>query len=67
MLSSILRKFHDDIEKDMNKRNSTSRRKNDTCKQQEQNNKHVRNVVKELSVSAAKVLKRKKYMIVVKI
>ena len=55
---------YDDIEKDMNKRNSTSRRKNTPVNKSK--NKQTRKKREELSVSAAKSIKKEEVRIVVK-
>ena len=56
---------YDDIEKDMNKRNSTSRRKNTPVNKGKKNNM-TRKKREELSVSAAKSIKKEEVKIVVK-
>ena len=56
---------YDDIEKDMNKRNSTSRRKNTPVNKGKKNNM-TRKKREELSVSAAKSIKKEEDKIVVK-
>ena len=55
---------YDDIEKDMNKRNSTSRRKNTPVNKGKKN--MTRKKREELSVSAAKSIKKEEVKIVVK-
>ena len=55
---------YSDIEKDMNKRNSTSRRKNTPINKSK--NKQTRKKREELSISAAKSIKKEEIKIVVK-
>ncbi len=61
---NYIEEHYEEIEKDMNKRNSTSRRKNTPINKSK--NKQTRKKREELSISAAKSIKKEEIKIVVK-